>query len=82
MNALAKSLAAPSGAAYPVGNPSAATLNLGLAAELVMRKETKSAMRATVLRHGIAKAYRFRFAPVDVTSVRQSARLAPCWLSQ
>src|SRR6266853_6891925 len=53
INALAKSLAAPSGVSWPVGNPSAASLNLGLAAEMEKMEHTNSMLRSAFLRHRI-----------------------------
>src|SRR5579859_2083873 len=56
MNALARSLAAPSGVLCPVGKPSDATLNFGFATAVARKEDKTSTMRVSLLEHSIREA--------------------------
>jgi hypothetical protein len=76
MNVLARSLAAPSGVACPVGKPSLETRSFGLASEPLTREETNNMARITFVRHGMPQVYRFHAAPIHVTTVLALSAIA------
>jgi hypothetical protein len=78
MNVLARSLAAPSGVACPVGKPSLETLSFGMASEPLTKEATNNMAKITFVRDGMPQVYRFHAAPIHVTSV---LGLAGDWLS-
>jgi hypothetical protein len=76
MNVLARSLAAPSGVACPVGKPSLETLSFGLASEPLTRAATNNRAKITFVCDGMPQVYRFHAAPIHVTSVLALSTIA------
>jgi hypothetical protein len=75
MNVLARSLAAPSGVACPVGKPSLETVSFGQTSEPPTREETNNMARITFVRDSMPQVYRFHAGPIHVTSVLASSAI-------